>query len=51
MWQQLKKHEISGQMFDDELELAYAVIDGIDARGERNNYRTERFKFNNYSSS
>lgn len=50
-WQQLKKHEISGQMFDDELDLAYAVIDGIDARGERNNYRTERFKFNNYSSS
>lgn len=50
-WQQLKKHEISGQMFDDELDLAYAVIHGIDARGERNNYRTERFKFNNYSSS
>lgn len=49
-WQQLKKHEISGQMFDDELDLAYAVIDGIDARGEGNNYRTERFKFNNYSS-
>jgi putative transposase len=50
-WQQLKKHEISGQMFDDEIDLAYAVIDGIDARGERNNYRTERFKFNNHSSS
>lgn len=48
-WQQLKKHEISGQMFDDEINLAYAVIDGIDARGERNNYRTERFKFNNHS--
>jgi len=45
-WQQLKKHKISGQMFDDEIDLAYAVIDGIDARGERNNYRTERFKFN-----
>jgi|GEM_PF-4425043 len=23
----------------------------FDARGERNNYRTERFKFNNHSSS
>ncbi len=50
-WQQLKKHEISGQMFDDELDLAYAVIDGIEARGERNNYGTERFKFNNHLSS
>ncbi|MEH1836705.1 MAG: hypothetical protein V7L29_32850 [Nostoc sp.] len=41
-------HEISGQMFDDELDLAYAAIDGIEARGQRNNYGTERFKFNNH---
>jgi putative transposase len=33
-WQQFKKHEISGQMFEDEIDLAYTVIDGIDARGE-----------------
>ncbi|MEA5507798.1 hypothetical protein VB735_32860 [Halotia wernerae UHCC 0503] len=46
-----KKHEISGQMFDDELYLAYAVIDGIEARGEPNNYGTECFKFNNHPSS
>ncbi len=32
-------------MFDDKLDLAYAVIDGIQARGEKGNYRTERFKF------
>ena len=32
-WQQFKKHEISGQMFEDEIDLAYTVIDGIDARG------------------
>ncbi|WP_334869579.1 hypothetical protein [Nostoc sp.] len=51
LWQQLKKHEISGQMFDDELDLAYAVIDGIEARGQRNNYSTERLKFNNHLSS
>ncbi len=44
-WQHLKKSEISGQMFEDELALAYAVMDGITARGERGNYRTERFKF------
>ena len=44
-WQQLKNHELSGQMFDDELDLAYAVIDGVEARGERGNYTTQRFKF------
>ncbi|MCV3216037.1 transposase [Plectonema radiosum NIES-515] len=34
-WQHLKKDELAGQMFDDELELAYAVIDGVKARAER----------------
>lgn len=32
-WQHLKKDELSGQMFDDELDLAYAVINGVKARG------------------
>jgi putative transposase len=27
-WQHLKKDELAGQMFEDELELAYAVING-----------------------
>jgi putative transposase len=49
-WQHLKKDELSGQMFDDELDLAYAVINGVQARGERGNYTTERVKFySNYS--
>ena len=43
--QYLKKDELSGQMFDDKLDLAYAVIDGIQARGEKGNYSTESFKF------
>ena len=30
-WQQIKNYEISGQMFDDESDLAYAVIDGVEA--------------------
>ncbi|WP_201789159.1 hypothetical protein [Scytonema hofmannii] len=48
--QHLKKDELSGQMFDDELDLAYAVINGIDARGQRGDYTTERVKFySNYS--
>jgi putative transposase len=44
-WQHLKEDELCGQMFDDELELAYAVMDGVEARGERGNYHTERVKF------
>ena len=45
-WQHLKKDELVGQMFDNELELAYAVIHGVEARGERGNYSTQRVKFN-----
>ncbi|MCG5061792.1 MAG: transposase [Limnoraphis sp. WC205] len=44
-WQHLKKDELSGQTFEDELDLAYAVINGIQARGERGNYSTQRMKF------
>jgi putative transposase len=47
-WQHLKKDELSGQMFDDELDLAYAVMNGVNARGERRKHSTERIKFNNY---
>ncbi len=49
-WQHLKKHELAGKMFDDELELAYAVIDGVKARGEKGNYSTHRVKFNSHDS-
>ena len=45
-WQHLKNDELAGKMFDDELDLAYAVIDGVQARGERGNYSTQRVKFN-----
>ncbi len=44
-WQHLKKDELCGQIFDDELDLAYAVIDGVKARGEKANYSTQRVKF------
>ncbi|MEH2409279.1 hypothetical protein [Nostoc sp.] len=44
-WQHLKKDELSAQVFDDELDLGYAVINGIQARGERENYTIERIKF------
>ena len=39
-------NEIAGKMFEDELELAYAVIDGVETRGKKGKHRTERTKFN-----
>jgi putative transposase len=45
-WQHIKKDELVGRMFDDELELAYAVIHGVEVRGQRGNYTTQRLKFN-----
>jgi putative transposase len=45
-WHQLKTHELAGRMFEDEYDLALAVMDGVEARGHRGGYFTERFKFN-----
>lgn len=45
-WHQLKTHELSGIMFEDEYDLAQAVIEGIEARATKNNYVCQRFKFN-----
>lgn len=45
-WQHLKKDELSGKTFEDELDRAYGVIYGVQARGERGNYSTQRVKFN-----
>jgi len=50
-WQHLKRDEISGRMFEDELDLAYAVIHGVAARGERGNLSTQRVKFHSNGSS
>jgi putative transposase len=32
-WQHLKKDELASKSFDDELDLAYAIIDGVQTRG------------------
>ncbi len=45
-WHQLKAHELAGQMFEDEYDLALAVIKGVEERGKRGGYSTLRFKFN-----
>jgi hypothetical protein len=45
-WHQLKRHEIAGRMFEDEYELATAIMNGIQARSGKGGYTLERFKFN-----
>ena len=45
-WHQLKAHEISGRMFDNEYDLAMAVIEGMISRSEKGEYTLECFKFN-----
>jgi len=45
-WHQLKTHEIAGRMFEDEYDLAVAIMDGMEARSLTGSYTLERFKFN-----
>ncbi len=45
-WQHLKRDELAGRMFEDELDLAYAVISGVEARSVEGNYTAKRVKFN-----
>ena len=45
-WLQLKTHEIAGQMFDNEYDLALAIIAGMEARSSVGGYAIERFIFN-----
>lgn len=45
-WHQIKTHELAGRIFEDEYELALAVIEGVEARAQQGQYDTERFLFN-----
>jgi len=45
-WRQLKCHEIAGQMFDNEYDLAMTVIEGMERRSKAGDYPLERFIFN-----
>ncbi|MBD2731698.1 hypothetical protein H6G96_36840 [Nostoc sp. FACHB-892] len=45
-----QKDELASKTFEDELDLAYAVINGIQARAEKENYSTQRIRFNSNSS-
>lgn len=50
-WQHLKKDELASKTFEDELDLAYAVMEGVQRRGDKGNYSTQRVRFNSNSSS
>lgn len=45
-WHQLKSHEIAGRMFEDEYDLATAIMNGMQARSDKGGYTLKRFKFN-----
>ncbi|GCL45783.1 transposase [Microcystis aeruginosa NIES-3806] len=45
-WHQLKTHELAGQIFPDEYDLAIAVKQGIEARAQKGGHETHCFKFN-----
>jgi putative transposase len=45
-WHQLKSHEIAGQIFDSEYNIAIAVMAGMKARSEVGEYALEHFIFN-----
>ncbi|MEM8716858.1 MAG: hypothetical protein AAGE92_13980, partial [Cyanobacteria bacterium P01_G01_bin.4] len=38
-WRQLKAHEIAGQMFDNEYDLAMTVIEGMESRSQVGDYQ------------
>lgn len=45
-WLHLKRNELASRVFDDEVDLADAIIKGIENRGKNGGYTVERFKFN-----
>ena len=45
-WHQIKTHELAGRIFEDEYDLAIAVIEGVEARAQKGSYNSERFLFN-----
>ena len=42
----LKRQELGGYVFEDEYDLALAIIKGIESRGQQGNYYIERLLFN-----
>lgn len=45
-WLHLKRDELASRVFEDEYDLAMAIIAGIEARAEQGQYQVECFRFN-----
>jgi putative transposase len=45
-WHQLKAHEIAGRIFDNEYDLANAIIEGMENRSQQGGWTLERLSFN-----
>ena len=45
-WLHIKYDELAAQMFEDEYEVALALISAIEARGHKGKYPVQRYKFN-----
>lgn len=45
-WLHLKRDELASRVFEDEYDLAIAIIDGIENRAIQGQYQVERFTFN-----
>lgn len=44
-WHQLKTHEIAGRIFDNEYDLANAIIEGMENRSQQGGWTLERLTF------
>lgn len=44
-WLHLKRESFASRLFEDEYDLALALIEAIEQRGHKGNYAVERFKF------
>ncbi len=45
-WLHLLRDQLASRVFEDEYDLAMAIIAGIEARAELGQYQVERFMFN-----
>ena len=45
-WLHLKRQELAARVFDDEYDLTLAIIQGLENRGQQNNFAVERLMFN-----
>jgi len=45
-WLHIKRQELAARVFDDEYDLALAIIQGLENRGQQSNFTVERLMFN-----